>query len=189
VKLRGFRVELGEIETRLAEQPLMKDVVVVAREDRPGDKRLVAYYTLLEPGRAAEVDVDELRRRLSSVLPEYMVPAAYVRLDTIPLNANGKLDRKALPAPERADFGPREYEAPIGEVESALARIWSEVLRVQRVGRRDNFFALGGHSLLAISVMERMQREELYADVRSLFAAPNLMELAAMTGRATEVIL
>src|SRR5262249_43267495 len=140
VKIRGFRIELGEIETRLAAHPAIREAVVVAREDRGGDRRLVAYYTAAatESGEAA-VKAEELRERLSAALPEYMAPAAYVMLETLPLTANGKLDRRALPAPEGEAYAARGYEAPTGEIETTLAKIWAEVLKLERVGRHDDF--------------------------------------------------
>ena len=152
VKIRGFRVELGEIEARLAEHAGVRDAVVVAREDTLGDKQLVAYYTV---GGAEEevVDAEGLREHLAVRLPEYMVPAAYVRLERMPLTGNGKLDRKALPAPELDAYGVSEYAAPEGEVETTLAAIWAELLHVERVGRNDNFFELGGHSLLVVVLL------------------------------------
>ncbi|HZW78928.1 MAG TPA: amino acid adenylation domain-containing protein [Candidatus Deferrimicrobiaceae bacterium] len=145
VKIRGFRIELGEIEARLAEKTGVQEVVVTVREDTPGDKRLVAYYTCSDEPVSAEI----LRAHLSARLPEHMVPAAYVRLESLPLTTNGKLDRKALPAPNTDDYGVRGYEAPAGQVEEAIAKVWGDILKVQRVGRRDNFFELGGHSLMA----------------------------------------
>ena len=147
----------------------MRDAVVIAREDTPGDKRLVAYYTPAEG--AGPVEVELLRAHLSSTLPEYMVPAAYVALDLLPLTPNGKLDRKALPAPGQEAYLTQSYEAPRGDVETALAEIWAEVLKLDRVGRQDNFFSLGGHSLLAVTLIERMRRVGLQVDVRSLFSA------------------
>ena len=120
-----------------------------------------------------------MRAHLAAKLPEYMVPAAYVQLKSLPLTANGKLDRRALPAPDTDAYTVREYEAPVGETETKLAEIWAEVLKVERVGRRDNFFDLGGHSLLAVTVIERMRRQGLQVDVRALFATPTLEELAA----------
>ncbi len=179
VKIRGFRIELGEIETRLAEHAEIREAVVLAREDAPGEKRLVAYYVA---PRALEVDA--LRAHLLEALPEHMVPAAYVWLERMPLTPNGKADRKALPAPDAGAFAAREYEAPLGETEQALAAVWAELLGVERVGRRDNFFELGGHSLLAVTLIERMRERGLRAEVRALFATPTLAELAAAVGGA-----
>ena len=121
-------------------------------------------------------------------LPEYMVPAAYVRLERLPLTANGKLDRKALPAPELDAYGVSEYAAPEGEVETTLAAIWAELLHVERVGRNDNFFELGGHSLLAVTLVERMRRQGLQVDVRALFTTQTLAGLAAAIGPQTDLI-
>jgi hypothetical protein len=117
-----------------------------------------------------------------------MVPAALVRLDAMPLTPNGKLDRKALPAPDE-QAADRPYEAPHGEIEEALARIWAELLDLPRVGRHDDFFALGGHSLLAISLIERMRREHLHTDVTSIFTAATLSELAGATTLLKEIVL
>src|SRR6266478_1632037 len=178
VKIRGFRIELGEIEARLREHPEVREAVVMAREDMPGEKRLVAYYTCPEGG-GGEVGAEQLRTHLAGKLPEYMVPAAYVRLERMPLTANGKLDRKALPEPEADAYGVREYEAPVGEVETILAQTWAEVLKVERVGRHDNFFELGGHSLLAVRVISRL-RQALSVEVKigDLFIWPVLAEFA-----------
>src|SRR5262249_52334095 len=144
VKMRGFRIELGEIEAKLRECAGIREAVALAREDEPGAARLVAYV-VSEQG---ELDVAGLRQALAESLPEHMLPAAYVRLEALPLTPNGKLDARALPAPEGDAYGRREYDEPDGEIESALAEIWSELLRVERVGRQDHFFELGGHSLL-----------------------------------------
>jgi amino acid adenylation domain-containing protein len=170
VKIRGFRIELGEIEARLAEHPGVREAVVLTREDSAGDKRLVGYYTAGE-----ELAVAELRAQLASRLPEYMVPAAYVRLEALPLTANGKLDRSVLPAPDGAAYVSRAYEAPVGAVEEALASIWAELLGVERVGRHDNFFELGGHSLLAVRVMAHV-RHALAVEVAlgEIFSHPTL---------------
>jgi amino acid adenylation domain-containing protein len=159
VKIRGFRIELGEIEARLAEYPGVREAVVIAREDTPGEKRLFAYYTVAD-GHAAAKDLpnaENLRMHVSARLPEYMAPAAYVRLESLPLTVNGKLDRKALPIPSGDAYASSQYEAPAGEVELALAEIWTELLRVDRVGRRDNFFSLGGHSLLAVKMIAKVR--------------------------------
>jgi amino acid adenylation domain-containing protein len=178
VKVRGFRIELGEIEAALRQVAGVRDCTVVVRDDATGDRRLVAYVV-------GEAEAEALRDLLRRTLPEYMVPAAFVSLETLPLTPNGKLDRKALPAPEGDAYARRSYEAPLGEVETALAGIWSEVLGLERVGRWDHFFELGGHSLLAIRVIERMRRVGLYADVGALFTTPVLAELALAVGRAS----
>ncbi|HEU4562900.1 MAG TPA: amino acid adenylation domain-containing protein [Longimicrobium sp.] len=174
VKIRGFRIELGEIEARLAEHPAVREAVVDAREDSPGEKRLVAWFVAGEP-----VDAEALRAHVGERLPEHMMPAAFVRLERLPLTPNGKVDRKALPAPEGDAYAAHEYEAPADEIEEALAGIWAEVLRVERVGRHDHFFRLGGHSLLAVQVISRVQ-EELGVSVAlgELFARPVLREFA-----------
>jgi amino acid adenylation domain-containing protein len=184
VKIRGFRIELGEIESRLMGHAGVREAVVLAREDEAGDKRLVAYYTEARSGEGQEagaVSAEQLRAHLSLSLPEYMVPAAYVRIASLPLTANGKLDRKALPAPEADAYAMRGYEAPQGEIEQKLAAIWAEVLKLDRVGRHDNFFELGGHSLLAIRVMSRI-REQLKIEMhlRSLFEQPRVTEFAKL---------
>jgi acyl carrier protein len=170
-KIRGFRVEPGEVEAVLRARPGVREAAVVVREDTPGDRLLVAYV-------AGEVAADELREHLRGRLPEHMLPGAIVRLDELPLTANGKLDRKALPAPE---LGPAEerYVAPRTPVEEVLAGIWAEVLRLERVGVHDNFFELGGHSLLATRVASRIR--EVFAielPLRALFEGPTVAELA-----------
>ncbi|HEU0077398.1 MAG TPA: condensation domain-containing protein, partial [Longimicrobiaceae bacterium] len=174
VKIRGFRIEPGEIETRLTEHAGVREAVVVAREDTPGDRRLAAYYVGPEA-----LDVGALRAHLSERLPEHMVPAAYVRLEEMPLTPSGKLDRRALPAPEGAAYAPRAYEPPAGEAEEALARIWSELLGQERVGRRDHFFERGGHSLLAVQVISRV-RQVLGVEARlgDVFEWPVLADFA-----------
>ncbi|MFT3815685.1 MAG: amino acid adenylation domain-containing protein [Acidovorax sp.] len=172
VKVRGFRIELGEVEAQLLAQPEVREAVVVAAEG-PAGARLVGYVSAKA---GQEVDSAELKARLGQALPEYMVPSAIIPLEALPLNANGKVDRKALPDPE---FGGGEsYEAPVGEVEEALAAIWSEVLGVQRVGRNDNFFELGGHSLLALRLLERVRAKGFAVQVRTLFERPKLGEFA-----------
>jgi thioesterase domain-containing protein len=157
VKIRGSRIELGEIEACLMQHPGVRRAVVAAREDTPGQKRLVGYVTAREPQRPP--NLRSLRIHVQGTLPEYMVPSAFVMLDEMPLTPNGKLDRKALPAPSTAAGAllAEGYEAPQGEIEQALAAIWQELLMVERIGRYDNFFELGGHSLLAVklSVMVR----------------------------------
>ncbi|POP77819.1 syringopeptin non-ribosomal peptide synthetase SypA [Pseudomonas syringae pv. syringae] len=187
VKIRGFRVELGEIEARLAEHSDIREAVVLCRQDEPGDKRLVAYVTAQQPETA--LDIEHLRNHLQGLLPDYMVPAAYVQLDALPLTANGKLDRRALPTPDAQSLISRGYESPQGEVETLLASIWADVLQVGQVGRHDHFFELGGHSLLAVTLIERMRQVGLSADVRVLFSQPTLAALAAAVGGGTEVVV
>ncbi|HEX5870931.1 MAG TPA: condensation domain-containing protein, partial [Longimicrobium sp.] len=171
VKIRGFRVEPGEVEAVLRAWPGVREAAVVVREDVPGDKRLVAYV-------AGEVAADEVREHLRGRLPEHMVPAAIVRMDTLPLTANGKLDRKALPAPELASAG-EKYVAPRTPVEEVLAGIWAEVLRLARVGVEEGFFDLGGHSLLAARVVSRV-REVFGVELplRALFEGPTVAQMA-----------
>jgi amino acid adenylation domain-containing protein len=177
VKIRGFRIELGEIEARLREHAGVREAVIVAREDEPGDKRLVAYYIASES--SGETSVEALRAHLGAKLPEYMVPSGWVRLEALPLTPNGKLDRKALPVPAAQCYAGREYEAPQGEVETQIAAIWAEILKLDRVGRYDNFFELGGHSLLAVTLTERLRRCDLRTDLRTLFSMPTVAALAA----------
>ncbi|HEU4884656.1 MAG TPA: amino acid adenylation domain-containing protein, partial [Longimicrobium sp.] len=174
VKIRGVRIELGEIEAALRGHAAVRDAIVLARTDAPGEKRLVAYVVA-----DAKVDVDALRAHLAARMPAYMVPAAYVRLDALPLTPNGKLDRKALPAPEGDAFAARGYEAPVGPVEGAVAAIWAELLGVARVGRGDNFFELGGHSLLGVRVVWRIRQAlGVEAAPGDLFERPVLADFA-----------
>ena len=178
VKIRGYRIELEEIEARLAEHDEVREAVVIAREDAVGDKRLVAYYTRME-GTERGIGAEELRSHLSARLPEYMAPTAYVLLERLPLTPNGKVDRKALPAPDGDAYVARGYESPVGETETALASIWADVLKVERVGRYDNFFELGGHSLLATGVVNRIRTMlGIQFSVRALFETPTVSELA-----------
>jgi len=180
VKIRGFRIELGEIEAQLALHPQVKEAAAIVREDAPGEKRLVAYFTLRG---ATTPGVDELRDQLRSVLPEHMLPSAFVMLERLPLTPSGKLDRRALPKPECEAFASRPYEAPQGSVETMVAEIWQAVLRVERVGRQDNFFELGGHSLLLVQVLERLRRSGLSTNVRSIYESRTLADLAHTLAR------
>jgi hypothetical protein len=183
VKLRGYRVELGEIEARLREMRGVGEAVVVAREEESGEKRLVAYYTRGkkegEGSEGEEVGPEGLRAELEAVLPDYMVPAAYVVLEQLPMTRSGKVDRRGLPAPEAEAYLGARYEEPQGETEEVLAALWAELLKVERVGRHDNFFKLGGHSLLAVRVVNAVRaRLEGVIAVREVFAHPVLHELA-----------
>ncbi|MHC2320244.1 amino acid adenylation domain-containing protein [Bradyrhizobium diazoefficiens] len=185
VKIRGFRIEPGEIAARLCEHASVREAVVVAREDGGGEQRLVAYVVAAG---AEESDLaGGLRAHVSAGLPDYMVPSAFVRLAALPLTLNGKLDRKALPAPGDEAYARRTYAPPQGEMETVLAQIWAELLGLERVGRHDNFFELGGHSLLAVQMMEHLRRRSLRIEVRTLFVKPVLADLAARLGRHHEV--
>ncbi|MBA2675111.1 non-ribosomal peptide synthetase, partial [Ramlibacter sp.] len=179
VKIRGFRIELGEIEAALARQPGVRQALVLAREDAPGDKRLVAYVA------GDGLDAGALRAALKHGLPAYMVPAHYVLLAALPLNANGKVDRQALPAPDAGGASANAYEAPRRPTEQALAGIWARVLKLDKVGAHDDFFALGGHSLLATQVVSAMRAAfAVELPLRALFEAPTLAELALRLDQA-----
>jgi len=181
VKLRGFRIELGEIEAALRGCEDVGEAVVVVREDSPDDRRLVAYVT----ARATQVpQARALRDALALQLTEYMLPSAFVVLDAFPLTSNGKLDRRALPAPDEEASARSAYAEPEGEMEQAIAAIWQELLGVSRIGRDDNFFALGGHSLLAVQLLSRIS--ELFAidiGLATIFQSPDLCQLAAITAQ------
>jgi amino acid adenylation domain-containing protein len=182
VKVRGFRIELGEIEAALLAHDLMRDCVVLAREDEPGDKRLVAYV-VAQAG--SEPTAAELRAHLKERLPEYMVPSAFVMLEALPLSANGKVDRKALPAPNSSQSAADAYVAPRDAVERALCEVWAEVLRVERVGVNDDFFALGGHSLLATQIVSRVKEATGFdLPLSALFERPTVAALAEGMERA-----
>jgi len=177
VKIRGYRIELGEIEAVLTRHPQVSHAVVTVREESPGDKRLVAYVVATEK---EELQANELRQFLKTKLPDYMVPRAFVNLASLPLTATGKINRKALPAPDECVFEAQEdFAAPRTPVEASLARIWSEVLKLQKVGIHDNFFDLGGHSLLATQVISRIRGVfNLEIPLRTLFELPTIAELA-----------
>ncbi|MCU7896048.1 MAG: amino acid adenylation domain-containing protein [Candidatus Thiodiazotropha sp. (ex Lucinoma aequizonata)] len=178
VKIRGFRIELGEIETALQTLTAVREAAVLAREDTPGDQRLVAYLVADDQ---VSLTADALRQELQKTLPEYMLPAALVFLDALPLNANGKFDRRALPLPEisRAEPG-ITYLVPRSETERQLAGTWQALLGIEQVGVQDNFFELGGHSLLITQVASRVRETfNLELALRELFAAPTVAALAS----------
>ncbi|KAF9944136.1 hypothetical protein BGZ72_002771, partial [Mortierella alpina] len=189
VKIRGFRIELGEVEARLAEHPMVSEAVVVT-SGSDANKQLVAYVVSdQEHQMTHEVDVADssslaqlaatLRSHLTARLPDYMVPAAFVRLDALPLTLNGKLDRHALPAPLSHAFATQVYEEPSGAMENILASIWADLLNIERVGRNDGFFAMGGYSLLAVRMISRVRTMlGLDLSLRTLFEAPTIAELA-----------
>ncbi|SFL14012.1 non-ribosomal peptide synthetase [Lysobacter sp. cf310] len=183
IKLRGFRIELGEIESVLAQLPAVTQAVVHCREDRPGDQRLVAYVTASgeAPSTAA------LRDHLKAALPDYMVPSAFVVLERFPLTPNGKVDRRALPAPEAVAGGDEaNYDAPVTPEEQTLAAIWQQLLGAPRIGRGDNFFDLGGHSLLATRLLARIEQQYgIELPLRALFEDATLERLAARVAEAS----
>ncbi|MGH2423960.1 amino acid adenylation domain-containing protein [Pseudomonas sp. C 49-2] len=178
VKIRGYRIELGEIEARLHEQPELRDAAVGVQEGVNG-KHLVGYLVAADEVLNPSERLDRIKQRLRAELPEYMVPLHWLWLDRLPLNANGKLDRKALPALEIGQLQSQDYLAPRNELETTLAAIWAEVLKVERVGVQDNFFELGGHSLLATQIASRVQKT-LQRDVplRAMFECSTVAELA-----------
>ncbi|NOK32233.1 amino acid adenylation domain-containing protein [Corallococcus exercitus] len=182
VKVRGFRIELGEVEAALAKLPPVRDAVVVAREDGPGGKRLVGYVVLRD---GVTAQGPGLRADLKNALPEYMVPSAVVVLPALPLTTNGKVDRKALPAPDLAGSDPREYVAPRTPTEQRLAGLWQELLGVTRVGAHDHFFDLGGHSLLATQALSRIRQAfTVELPLRRLFESPTLDAVARLIDEA-----
>ena len=181
LKIRGLRVELGEIESQLLQNQDVKEAVVIGREDAGGQLRLIAYLVSRDP--TVRVDIEALRGDLQLVLPDYMVPGAFVSLQHMPLSPNGKLDRRALPEPEPDAFSRRDYQPPQGEVELKLATLWQSVLHLERVGRDDNFFRLGGTSLSAMQLQARMQASlAMEVPMRLLFEYPHLKDLSARIG-------
>jgi amino acid adenylation domain-containing protein len=191
VKVRGFRIELGEIEAALQECAGVRQAVVIAQADQAGDKRLVAYVVSGqkdEAGGSSEKGprVDQLREHLLGKLPEYMVPHIFVELESLPLNHNGKIDRKSLPQSEK-EQPQQEYVEPRSQTETTLCRLWQEILRCERVGIHDNFFKLGGHSLLAAQLATRI-RGSFHVDVplREMFESPTVARLAGVIDRAAQ---
>ncbi|XP_031638911.1 uncharacterized protein LOC116351023, partial [Contarinia nasturtii] len=184
IKIRGFRIEPGEIEARLIENPLVHEAVVLPwKNGSDTNERLVAYVV-------AETDTllaQNLRTYLVSLLPDYMIPAAYVCLSSLPLTPNGKLDRSALPPPDDEAFVRQSYEAPNGEMEEKLAAIWSELLGIERISRHDNFFALGGHSLLIIRLLSQLRQIGLDTSAPEVFNTPTLASMAKTLGKHKSV--
>ena len=188
VKIRGFRIEPGEIEAVLNQHPGLRETLVTAREKVPGDKRLVAYIV---PNREPAPTIRELRSFLKQKLPNYMVPSAYVVLDSLPLTLNGKVDRRALPDPGSAELK-NPFVAPRTPIEKTLATIWASFLKLEQIGVHDNFFELGGHSLLATQVLFRTREFfQMELPLRILFEKPTIAALAehilATTGNPKDV--
>ncbi|KAA3617202.1 MAG: amino acid adenylation domain-containing protein [Calditrichaeota bacterium] len=176
VKLRGFRIEMGEIESNLGQHPAIRETVIIVREDNPGDKRLVAYFV---PANEEIPDRKDLRTFLLEKLPDYMIPNAFVDLEKIPLTPNGKVDRKSLPQPDESAYGSdEEYIAPRNENEEKVASIWADVLKIEKVGVLNNFFELGGHSLLATQLISRIREGfDLDIPLRNIFEYPTVASL------------
>jgi acyl carrier protein len=184
IKVRGFRVEPGEIEAALERHGRVREAVVVAREDVPGDVRLVAYVV---PEEGGEPTGAELRAHLAGWLPDYMLPAAFVPMERLPLGVGGKTDRRALPAPRWG--AEAAYVAPRTPLEAVLAEVFAGVLRRERVGIHDGFFALGGHSLLATRVVSRLRQVfGVEVPLRALFDAPTVAEMGGRVDAALEAM-
>ena len=177
VKLRGYRIELGEIEALLNAQDGVREAVVVACEDTPGDKRLVAYVI---PQAGQKLDSAALKEALRADLPEFMVPATYVPMSSFPLTPNKKTDRKALPAPDQVLVEPQTvYVAPTNDLEQKIAEIWQKLLNVPQVGLNDNFFDLGGHSLLTVQAHRELKAVvEKEISITDMFRFPTIRTLA-----------
>jgi len=176
-----YRIELGEIESVLNQSGLVQQGLVLAKEDGSGNKRLVGYIVP-----QSTFDKQAVQRYLSTKLPEYMVPAIWVELDSIPLTPNGKIDRKALPDPEITNII-TEYVAPRNETEAKLTAIWQELLGIEQAGIYDNFFELGGHSLLAMRVVSAIRRElNVELNIRDLFAHSTVALLSAHINSQTQ---
>ncbi|MBX3328845.1 MAG: amino acid adenylation domain-containing protein [Nitrospira sp.] len=180
VKIRGYRIELGEIEARIMQHPQVREAVVAVREDRPGNKRLIAYVV----GESLARDAATIRSFMAETLPDYMVPSAVMFLDALPLTPNGKIDRKALPTPDDDHLSPRDG-APDTATQEILAGIWAEILGLKHIGVHENFFELGGHSLLATQVVSRIRTSfQIELPLRSLFEAPTVEALSAVIEQA-----
>lgn len=187
VKIRGFRVELGEIQARVELHDAVNEAVVVTKQDQTGQKQIVCYFTAADPRKAPTPE--DLSEHVKATLPHYMVPSAFVRLDKLPLNVNGKVDRRALPAPELSAFDIGAYEAPQGEIENQLADVWQELLGIPRIGRHDNFFELGAHSLHVLQLLMRTrERGDLGISVKDVYNYPTIHELTRrLHGKSPEL--
>ncbi|MDX1696252.1 MAG: amino acid adenylation domain-containing protein, partial [Ketobacteraceae bacterium] len=183
VKVRGFRIELGEVEACLTRIDAIKEAVVVVREDEPGQKRLVAYVMI-----AGDMDVAELRRESSKVLPKHMLPSAFVILDAFPLNQNGKVDKRKLPEPSAEASQTSEYVAPRNDKEKVLAGIWQQVLKADTIGVYDNFFELGGDSILSIQIISRAKRAGLHITAKQVFEYQTIADLAEVATDLKDVV-
>ncbi|RLT97983.1 non-ribosomal peptide synthetase [Ketobacter sp.] len=186
VKIRGFRIELSEVEDALGKINTIREVAVIAREDSPGVKRLVAYYVPVE---GANPTTTELRSELKQILPEYMIPSAFVGLDGLPVTANGKLDRRALPKPEMDAESALKRVPPRTEKEMILVDIWKQVLNLEELGIRDNFFEVGGDSILSIQIISRAKLAGLHITTKQIFENQTIEELAAVASEVESPVL
>ena len=177
VKVRGFRIELGEVEAALSQHPAVRDIVAVVREDAPGDRRLVAYVVMNSPENTATAD---LRGFLKQKLPEYMLPTSFVLLEKLPITPSGKVDRKSLPAPDTSALSLRSnYVAPRTDTEQQVSQIWSQILKLEKIGIHDNFFELGGYSLLGTQILTRVRKIfAINIPLKVLFESPTITEFA-----------
>lgn len=183
VKIRGFRIELGEIEAVLVQHEAVREAVLLAREDTPGDVRLVAYVTQ----KTDEINPETMRGYLAPKLPDYMVPSAFVMMDRLPLTESGKTNLRELPPPDYGAQSSADYIAPHGEVEEAIAEIWEDTLQIAQVGVRDNFFEIGGNSLIAVRLFANIQhRFDLDLPLSTIFEAPNIEESAKLISNQME---
>ncbi|MFD2679426.1 amino acid adenylation domain-containing protein [Bacillus seohaeanensis] len=174
IKLRGFRIELGEIEEILRQNKVIKESVVLLKEAKNNDKKLVCYYTTEE-----SISKREIKTDLSKKLPNYMIPSVFIEMDKFPLTSNGKIDRAKLPAPKKQDLGLGEYVSPRNDLEETLASIWEDVLDIEKIGIYDHFFELGGHSLLATQVISRIFKKlKKRITIQELFESPTIAKLA-----------
>lgn len=180
IKIRGYRIELGEIESVLREHSRVQQAVVIVQEDSLGEKRLIAYVVPRCDDGQARCSGEEYESYLKRRLPGYMVPRQYVEIESVPLTANGKIDRKRLPRQELQDTR-KKYVQPRNAVEETLCKVWAEVLEQEQIGIHDNFFEIGGHSLLAGRVIVRIRRQfQIDLPLRSIFEAPSISLLASV---------
>jgi aryl carrier-like protein len=184
VKIRGYRIELGEIESVLQESKLVKQSVVIAHRTAQETKRLVAYVVT-----EGSFDKEKVQNYLSEKLPDYMIPALWVELESLPLTPNGKIDKKALPDPDASELLSNEYQAPSNETETSLAEVWKELLHVERVGVNDNFFELGGDSIITIQVVSRARRKGLELKPKDIFIHQTIKSLSsAIAERSSQAV-
>ena len=184
VKVRGYRIELGEIEAALQEYNGIDSAAAIVREDTPGDKRLVAYYTESN----GSLEIGSVRVYLKERMPEYMVPSIFVHLDDLPLTTNGKVNRKSLPKPEYSDIQKKsEFVAPLSDKEKQMAEIWKEVLQIDQVGINDNFFELGGDSILSIQVISRARQSGIFVSPKHIFQFPTIKQLVENSAESSAI--